>query len=154
MPVDSIKRTIMVALGVCIVCSILVSAAAVSLQGIQKENRKLDRIKNILMAGGLTVKNADIRAIYEERVTPLMIDLHTGRTVPNVDLNEILNIDKLDIRKLAGDSVYGREIPDSMDTAKIKRMPKHMVIYLIRDGERTNKVVLPIYGKGLWSSTG
>jgi Na+-transporting NADH:ubiquinone oxidoreductase subunit C len=152
MQVDSIKRTLMVALGVCIVCSILVSAAAVSLRGVQEENRKLDRIRNILMAGALLVENADIRAIYEDKVMPVMINLSTGQIVPEKDLNEILNIDKFDIRKLAGDSVYGMEIPSNMDTAKINRMPKYMVIYLIREKERTHKVVLPIYGKGLWST--
>jgi Na+-transporting NADH:ubiquinone oxidoreductase subunit C len=53
MPDDSVKKTISVALGVCIICSVLVSTAAVSLHGIQEENRSLDRIRNILLAGDL-----------------------------------------------------------------------------------------------------
>jgi len=46
---DSTKKTIGVALGVCLVCSILVSSTAVSLGPIQEENKKVDKIKNILV---------------------------------------------------------------------------------------------------------
>ena len=50
---DSTKKTILVALGVCIVCSILVSTAAVSLKGIQKKNQEREKLQNILIAGDL-----------------------------------------------------------------------------------------------------
>jgi len=46
---DSTKKTIVVALGVCLVCSILVATAAVSLSGRQQANKKLDKINTIKM---------------------------------------------------------------------------------------------------------
>ena len=61
---DSIQRTILVALGVCLVCSVLVSGAAVALSSIQKENKRLDKVKNILIAGGLYDPAKDIQTVY------------------------------------------------------------------------------------------
>ena len=50
---ESVKKIMVVALGVCAICSILVSTAAVTLHAIQEENKCLDKIKNILIAGNL-----------------------------------------------------------------------------------------------------
>ena len=47
MPNESSRKTIVVALGVCLVCSVLVSTAAVMLRGIQKENQRREKIRNI-----------------------------------------------------------------------------------------------------------
>ena len=46
---DTIKGTFGVALGVCLVCSVLVSVAAVSLKPTQNVNKALDKKRNILM---------------------------------------------------------------------------------------------------------
>ena len=50
---DSIKNILIVALSVCFVCSVVVSATAVVLKPQQEANRALDRNKNILIAAGL-----------------------------------------------------------------------------------------------------
>jgi Na+-transporting NADH:ubiquinone oxidoreductase subunit C len=151
-PDYSAKKTLVVAFCVCIVCSVLVSATAISLQGIQEENRKLDRIRNILLAGNLLTDDVDIGSIYQEKVRPVMIELSTGDRVPRDQFTEILNIEDFDIRTMARDSVYGRKIPTDTDTAGIKRMPKYMPVYFIEHSGKTEKVVLPVYGKGLWST--
>ena len=39
---ESVKRTVIVALALCIVCSVIVSAAAVILKPMQVKNKKLD----------------------------------------------------------------------------------------------------------------
>jgi Na+-transporting NADH:ubiquinone oxidoreductase subunit C len=142
----------MVAFSVCIVCSILVSAAAVSLHGLQEKNRKLDRIRNILLAGDLLNDNTDIGTMYQKKVRPVLIELSTGNRVPVDNYTEILNIDDFDIRTMAGDSVYGRKVPADTDTARINRMPKYMPVYFIEENGKTEKFVLPVYGKGLWST--
>jgi Na+-transporting NADH:ubiquinone oxidoreductase subunit C len=149
---DSVKKTIIVALGVCMICSVLVSTAAVSLHGIQEENRNLDRIKNILLAGDLLTDGADIRALYEEKIEPAMINLSTGERVPEVNYNTELNIEDFDIKKMAESPEYGQAIPDDKDIAGIRRMPKYMVVYFIREGDEVQKVILPVYGKGLWAA--
>jgi Na+-transporting NADH:ubiquinone oxidoreductase subunit C len=152
MPDDSVKKTISVALGVCIICSVLVSAAAVSLHGIQEDNRRLDRIRNILLAGDIPVDDSNIRAIYEEKIQPLMVDLRTGEQVPDENFNDTLNIEDFDIQEIADNPDYGQTISVKKDIAGIRRMPKYMVIYLVREKEGIQKVVLPVYGKGLWAT--
>lgn len=152
MAVESIKRTIIVALGVCFVCSVLVSTAAVSLQSIQEENKRLDRIKNILIAGGLPVEDADMKAVYDDTIEPRMIDLSTGAALQESDLNGQVSIQSFDIRAMAGDPEFGKAIPEERDIAGIKRMPKYMVVYLAMQGGSMEKIILPIYGKGLWST--
>lgn len=152
MPDESVEKTFMVALGVCMVCSVLVSAAAVSLKGIQQENIERDRIRNILAAGDISFKDKDERGIYRKKIQPVMVDLNTGSAVPETYFNKFLNIDNFDIKMLAEHEKYGREIPDDEDIAGIKRMPGYMVIYLIKENGGIDKVILPVYGKGLWST--
>lgn len=151
MPNENAKKTIMVALSVCIVCSILVSAAAVSLQGRQEENKELDRIRNILLAAALPVDDENIKNLYQEKVSPVMINLNTGVPVRDEDLDGALSIEGFDIRT-AADSLHGRKVPADEDMAGIRRMPRHMVVYLIKENGKTEKIILPVYGKGLWST--
>lgn len=152
MPDESVKKTVTVALGVCIVCSVLITTAAVALRGIQLENKKLDRIANILIAGDLIVKDGNVRSIYEKKIEPRMIELSSGETVPEEKFTKDLNINDFDIKTMADDPEYGMPIPGDKDLGKIKRMPKYMVVYLVQENSKTEKVVLPIYGKGLWST--
>jgi Na+-transporting NADH:ubiquinone oxidoreductase subunit C len=151
-PNENAKKTIMVALSVCIVCSILVSAAAVSLQGRQEENKELDRIRNILLAAALPVDDENIKNLYQEKVSPVMINLNTGVPVRDEDLDGALSIEGFDIRTAAADSLHGRKIPADEDMAGIRKMPRHMVVYLIKENGKTEKIILPVYGKGLWST--
>ncbi|MBN2429415.1 MAG: Na(+)-translocating NADH-quinone reductase subunit C [Deltaproteobacteria bacterium] len=146
------KKTVAVAFGVCLVCSVLVSAAAVSLSGIQAQNKKLDRLKNILLAGDMFSKNVDIEQIYKENIDTQIINLENGSVVPEKDYNEKLDPQKFDIKKMADDPQYGKAIPADEDKTGIKRQPRFMVIYkVVKDG-KVKKIILPVYGKGIWST--
>ena len=48
--IDSIPKTILVAITLCLFCSMLVSLAAVKLKSIQQENQLRDKQKNILQS--------------------------------------------------------------------------------------------------------
>jgi len=50
---ESLESVLTVALGLCIVCSVIVSSAAVVLKPQQEANKARDLKRNILMAGGL-----------------------------------------------------------------------------------------------------
>ncbi|MEZ4747517.1 MAG: Na(+)-translocating NADH-quinone reductase subunit C [Calditrichia bacterium] len=152
MQVDSIKNILIVALGVCLICSILVSGAAVSLSGIQAENRKLDKLKNILEAGQLLKSDEPVEKVYREKIEAVLVDLSTGQTIPEAQQTGLLNIETFDIPKVAGDAQLGYAIPANEDIAQIKRRPKNMPVYLVKNGDAVEKIILPIYGKGLWST--
>ena len=50
---DSVKRTVITALVLCLFCSIVVSSSAILLKERQVANKKLDIKKNLLLASGL-----------------------------------------------------------------------------------------------------
>ena len=61
---DSTSKTLIVAFSLCIVCSIIVSAAAVILQPAQEANKSLDRKRNILAAAGMLDDNKSVDELF------------------------------------------------------------------------------------------
>lgn len=149
---DSIKKIMLVALGVCFVCSILVSTAAVGLRDRQEENKRLDRVNNILLAGDLLEDGVENSTIFEEKIQSVIIDLRTGEEVPSDQLDEVLNRDNFEVEAVAADAEHGEAIPSNEDIARIIRKPKSMLVYQVIENDELTKVILPIYGKGLWST--
>ncbi len=149
---DSTKKMIIVAVGVCLVCSVFVSTAAVSLHGRQEQNKKLDKIENILIAGDLAADKGDVQQIFKEKIDIGLVDLQTGEFLSEDQYNEKLNPNTFDIKEMADNEEYGLSIPPDKDIAHILRMPKYMPVYMLKNGDEVQKYILPIYGKGLWST--
>jgi Na+-transporting NADH:ubiquinone oxidoreductase subunit C len=150
---DSTKKTIQVALGICLVCSIFVSTAAVSLNAIQEENKQLDKIKNILSAGGLDYTNKNPQEIYEEKIKPVTVKLETGEIIDPTEKSELLIPKNFDIKKVSNTPELSESIPASEDIAGIKRKPTHMTVYEVLDEQgNVSKYIFPVHGKGLWST--
>ncbi len=149
---DSIKKTVLVVLGICLVCSLLVSTAAVILFPLQETNRKIDKVKNILVAGELYSEGTDIAKTYDENIAPVLIELATGEPVSEENFDDVLNKENFDITVLANHPKYGRSIPQPQDLADIKKSPKYMLVYFVKEDDRINRIILPVYGKGLWST--
>lgn len=149
---DSTKKTLLVALGICFVASILVSTVAVELKPIQDKNKKLDLLKNILSAGDLYEDGIDINQTFADQVSAQIIDLKSGETIQEDQFDDELSIDEFSIDVLAASSKWGEAIPSIEDEAGIKRKPKVMAIYTVMDNDVVDKYILPIYGKGLWST--
>ena len=149
---DSVKKTLQVALGICLVCSLLVSTAAVSLSTRQQRNKRIDQISNILVAGGLYSEDIDVEQTYNENIVPVMIDMESGEKVGEDQFDDILNPEDFDIKAVAEHPLYGQDIPADLDLANIGRRPKIMLVYLVKQNGEITNVILPIYGKGLWST--
>ncbi len=149
---DSTKKTLLVALGVCFVASILVSTAAVGLNPIQSNNKKLDLLKNILAAGDLYKDGIDIEKTYKKNISSQIIDIRTGKTIPEKKYDAQCNVDDFNVEEMANSLKWGEDIPQNNDIAGIKRKPKAMVVYTVKENENISKFILPIYGKGLWST--
>ena len=144
---DTIPGTFAVAFGLCLMASILVSGAAVGLKPIQEINKALDKKKNILVAAGLFESKETIDGVFEKYIRPKLVDLATGEYVDGVDAN------KYDERKMARDPEGGYRIPADLDLGGIKARSKYAVVYEVFDESgMMTQVVLPIHGKGLWST--
>ena len=152
MSADSTKKTVLVALGVCLVCSVLVSTAAVSLRGIQKENQRMEKVKNILIAGDLLQEGTDIQKIYEEKIKGVIIDVQTGEILPEEKYTGPLDIERYDIKAMAKDPEYSIPVPPDKDIGGVRRMPRYIPIYEVIENNEVQKYILPIYGYGLWST--
>jgi Na+-transporting NADH:ubiquinone oxidoreductase subunit C len=150
---DSTKKTIIVALGVCLVCSVLVSTAAVSLSGIQKANKELDRIQNILQAGSVEYTGKDAVELYNEKIKSIVIEIKSGEILDEASLAEEIKPKNFDIKKLASDPSFGLIIDPDKDIAQIKRKPKNMIIYEVMSPDNeVEKYIFPVWGFGLWST--
>ena len=149
---DSLKHSLKVILTVCLVCSLLVSTAAVMLSALQKENQRQDKIKNILIAAGLFKHDAESDNIYRQSIEPLLIELRSGERVDEATISPDFSIESFDIETFANDPVLGENVAAEVDIAKIKRQPRFMVIYLAKTAGQVDKLILPVFGKGLWST--
>ncbi len=145
---DSVSGTFTVAAILCVACSVLVSAAAVGLRPFQKANKSRFEKKNILAAAGISTKGADVVKAFEN-IETLVINLDRGEVISD---EEGIDSEAYDQKAAARDPVLSVEIPAELDIAGIKRREKYSRVYLVKDGDKIEKVILPIYGKGLWST--
>jgi len=142
---NSIGQTFGVALLLCIVCSVLVSGAAVILMPKQEANKLLDKKQNILMAAGFANEDGSVDELFE-RIQTRIVDLETGQYTEDLDP---ATYDFIDAAK---DLEMGVAIPSDQDRAGIKRRARRIPVYLVQKKGQVDKVILPIYGKGLWST--
>lgn len=143
---DSTKKTLIVALALCLVCSVVVSGAAVILKPMQAGNKALDRKVNILEVAGLMEEGGNVDQIFEERVETRIVDLETGEYTDTVDPATY------DQRKASKDPELGEPVPPDLDIASIKSQAKYAPVYLIHEGDTLKTVILPVHGYGLWST--
>ena len=143
---DSIKKTLIVAFSLCIVCSVIVSTAAVVLKPAQEANKTLDRKRNILAAAGMLQEGVSVEDQFQQ-VTARVVDMRTGRFADDVDP------DSFDQRKAAKDPDQSDRLTAEQDQAKISRREHYAIVYLVQDGSgEIDKVILPVHGYGLWST--
>ena len=140
---DSIKKTLAVVVGLSLVCSIIVSAAAVGLRDKQKENAVLDKQSKIVEVAGITEKGK-VQDLYNKFIEPRLIDFKPGDFVEG-------DAAKFDQRKEAKDPADSIKLPANADVAKIIRRANTGIVYLVKDGDKVSKVILPVHGNGLWS---
>ncbi|MEM1432856.1 MAG: Na(+)-translocating NADH-quinone reductase subunit C [Pseudomonadota bacterium] len=150
---DSLSRIMLVALSVCLVCSIVVSTAAVALKPAQEANKALDRKQNILRAAGLLAADASVGAGGESidelfaSFRQVAIDLETGQLIEGFDT---AGYDPLKAAKDPGRSL---DLTPEQDIATIGRREDVGLAYLLEGADGTlDKVVIPVRGYGLWGT--
>ncbi|OOY69427.1 Na(+)-translocating NADH-quinone reductase subunit C [Solemya velum gill symbiont] len=145
MPNDSQTKTIVVALALCLVCSIIVAAAAVGLRPLQEANKALDKQRYILSVAGLDI-SGNIQATFDQSIETRLVDLASGDYVEEMDAAGY------DQRKAAKDPQQNLTLSSDVDIASIKARAKIASIYLVKNGDTITRVILPVHGYGLWST--
>ncbi len=149
---DSLSNTFIVALGACLVCSILVSGIAVALKPQQQLNKELDQKQNILRAAGMLPSDAivaedgrsidELFAEFEVRV----VDLETGEFVDDIDASTF------DPSKAAKKPDLSKALSSEEDIATLRRRENASLVYIKRVDGEIDKLVLPVRGYGLWGT--
>jgi Na+-transporting NADH:ubiquinone oxidoreductase subunit C len=143
---DTISKTITVSVVLCVICSVVVSAAAVILKPKQVANKDLDRKTNILAAAGLLEPGKTVDEMFAQ-ITTKVVDMETGKFTTAV------NGETFDIQKASKDPELSVALSREEDKAAIKRQPKYMPVYMVQGADGSlAKVILPIHGYGLWST--
>jgi Na+-transporting NADH:ubiquinone oxidoreductase subunit C len=114
---------------VTIICSVLLAGAATLLKPRQDENKTLDKKKNILISVGIQPSAGDkftrseINETYDKKIKEVVVDLK-------------------------GNVVESKK-PSDLDPRKDTEF---LAVYENVDGEEINAYVIPVSGKGLWST--
>ena len=124
---ESIGKVLTVAIALCLVCSVVVSSAAVLLRDAQQANKALDMKRNILAAAGMLEEGVDIETQFES-VETRVIDFDTGEFTDAVD-------------------------PATYEQRKAAKVPATSeALSAEEDSGEISKVILPVRGYGLWST--
>lgn len=145
---DSIGKTLLVVLVLCLVCSIVVAGSAVGLKPRQQAQRALDKQRNILAVAGLMQQGMsadEVADTFSARITPRLLDLKSGRLLDSDPA-------KFNQSQALKDPQQSVQLEGREDPAGIKRRSNVVEIYLVKDAQqKVQEVVLPVYGNGLWS---
>lgn len=139
---ETLGKTIGVVVAVCLVCSIVVSSAAVGLRALQEKNAAIDKQSNIVQAAGLLdIADGDIAGTFDKYVEERFVDLSTGKYV---EVPEDYNM-----YKEAKNPEYSVKVENS-NVGFLRRASIASVYVVKNDAGEIVRLVLPVHGSGLW----
>jgi len=147
---DSPQKALLVVFAVALVCSILVSVAAIVLNPIQLRNQLVERSRNVIALTGLvppgTALSGDEILEAVEQLDIRVLNIDTGRFDDSLDPAEF------DARAAVNDPDRSIAIPESEDIASLGRRSSYAVVYLVWDEDELSRIIFPIVGQGMWST--
>ncbi|MEM6486075.1 MAG: Na(+)-translocating NADH-quinone reductase subunit C [Pseudomonadota bacterium] len=142
---ESIGKVLRVAFALCVVCSVVVSTAAVMLKPAQEANKSMDKKRNILQAAGMLQQGIGIDEQFKA-VEERYVDLSTGQFTDEV-------VAGYDQREASKDPSRSRDVVSAIDIAKVGRQANIAQVYLVRNEDgAVDRIILPVHGYGLWST--
>jgi Na+-transporting NADH:ubiquinone oxidoreductase subunit C len=129
------------------VCSALVSGAAIGLRPMQEANRQVDQRKNILRAAGLYDSKKPVNTVFSVIETRI-IELATGEYIPTNQISP----ESYNQLKASLSADLSQPLDRNNDPAGLRRLEKHSLVYLVKKEDQIDQIILPVRGKGLWST--
>ena len=133
---ETTGKTLAVATTLAVVCSVLVSAAAVGLRPMQEANKLLEKQKNVLMAAKLYDAAVPVEEAFGA-FEPKIVDFATGDYVPADQVDPQI----YDQREAASNPAESVAISSDDDVARIGRRAKYGLVYLVQLVPPGNKPV-------------
>jgi Na+-transporting NADH:ubiquinone oxidoreductase subunit C len=141
------KYTITVTFIMCLVASILVAGSAVMLRPHQEANKALDFQKNVLRVAGMYEEGVSVDEQFK-KIQVKVVDLETGKFT-----DAIADVEKFDQIASAKKPELSIKLNSDVDIAKLGTREKYAKVYLVNDDAgNLSRVILPVRGKGLWST--
>lgn len=148
---ESVQKTLLIAVLLCLVCSVIVSGAAVALKPLQIANKLDDKRKNILAVAGIEGEGS-IDELFSQ-ITTRMVNVEEGRYATEAELKEAnIDVATYDQRKAAKTPALSKNLDSAQDIASIKRQANFAAIYLVEKDGAVDTIILPVHGYGLWST--
>ncbi len=144
LPNDDPRKTLAVALVLCLACSVVVSATAVSLRPLQERNAARALKSEVIKVAGLDSAGMSLDEAFDQ-IEQRLVDLETGEFVEDADP---LTYSYRDASK---DPAASSALEEA-GRAGIQRRPDRMPVYLLRQNGQLETIILPVYGAGLWST--
>ena len=142
---DTIRKTLIVAISLCLVCSALISFSAVELIDLQESNKTLDKQSKILSAAGLLEDDKDVSSLFNS-IEIKIVDLKTGL------FDTSIKTEDFEESSFSRDPNTSIELTSDLDIALLKRRENFQAIYLHYENESLKAIILPVRGYGLWGT--
>ncbi len=150
MNADTPSRALLVVFAVALLCSILVSVAAITLRPVQERNALVERSRHIVALTGLVEpgRSLDSAEILEvvEALDVRLVDIDRGEFTTELDA------ETFDARAATLDPAQSVAIAAGEDLARLGRRARFARIYLVWEDDALKRVILPIHGQGMWST--
>ena len=160
-------NVLILAVVLCVVCSLVVSTAAVGLKSIQDRNIALDRKVNLLSVTGFDIPSGrdKINALFDERFEVEIIDLESGKPAVE-EAMKALNTAGKEMKspeetlekysQVWASKSKKKSVSDQLskneDLVGIKYREKFSHVYIQKsESGEVEKYVFPVRGYGLWS---
>lgn len=147
LPMDSRRRAVLVTLAVCAVCSAAIATAVSFLRPYQELNRERERAARVREIVTSVPGLGDVLgSVGAAELRPRTVELETGRVAEDVDPAGF------DWERAALDPARSVALPPGRDLAGLGRIPRHAIVYMVRENERLRLVILPVRGAGYLST--
>lgn len=149
---DSIGGTFFITGMLCVVCSVVVAATAVGLRDIRKQNEQIAFQREVLKVAGLYNEDENKPEQIPELIKKLeevLINIDEATVYTGTDLRP----ETFNLESVAKNPEISVEIPAGKDLAGLRRRESVTKIYLLKNDDGTlDQIILPVRGKGLWST--
>ena len=139
---DSALNIAFVGIGLCLLCSAIISLIAIQLRSVQSENVVKDMQKKIVSSAGLQLEYGSVENAMMN-IKTIVVDLDQGKIVD-------INPNSYELSKELREEGKYKFLSAENDIASIKKREKYSKVYIEYKDDKINTLILPVRGYGLW----
>ena len=139
---DSALNIAFVGIGLCLLCSAIISLIAIQLRSVQNENVIKDMQKKIVSSAGLQLEYGSVENAMMN-IKTIVVDLDQGKIVD-------INPNSYELSKELREEGKYKFLSAENDIASIKKREKYSKVYIEYKDDKINTLILPVRGYGLW----